>query len=351
MQRSGFGVPVLSDGYAHPLGTRTGTGQFYLQWGGLPVGSVFEDETKKRKAHFVWRSAKATVNSSSDLFASINYADNLYIDIRNAAGTLFDGRVHVEIYGDWIDVEDPPTVGAYGGSLNKLNDTTENPVPFAGMIFRDLQEQRGSAFTTKSTSLVTAENIALARQAAYYAYRLPAQLRNNAVPAKSSGPALEYWREVYALPRKAGETEEAFRIRLGEFAKLSPGATYDYFRTSCQSLLGNAFQAITLQGDDTLSTWSANTFWPMNPGAGTYSIGGGDWYSDRAQVFIDVVQPVGMSSVEFNRLINVDLFDLAQRTLPAWCAPKWRLNGVSNVVWDGFLWDDGTLWDGAFDWG
>jgi len=343
-------IPANQTGRVAPVLAKGGTGNVYLQWSTGLTPTFYTDE-RGRRYTMCPRAAVATADSSSALFCTTDTSDNTYIYIRDSAGTLTDARINVVVWADWGTVEEPPSIYDYGGSTLKQDDVTENPVPYAGMVYRDVIEQRGSAYSSKSTALTTVENIADARLFSYFAFRPPDQYRNAGSVTKSSGSSLQYWGKVYNIPQRPLEKEDSYRNRLSSFARLSKGATYTELTALCQSILGDAFIGLTLNGTDTLNTWSPNTFWPMNPGSGAYNIGGGDWYSDRCQILIDVRQPATMSNVEFNRLVNVDLYDSVTRIIPTWIAPKWRLNGVGSVVWDGFLWDDGTVWDGAFDWG
>lgn len=343
-------IPANQTGRVAPALSKSGTGDIYLQWATGFTPTFYTDE-KGRRYTMRPQVAIATADSSSALFCTVQNLDNTYIKIRDSAGTLTDARINVVVWADWGFAEEPPSIYDYGGSLNKTDNNTENPIPYAGQVYRDVVEQRGSAFSKTTNALTTVENIADARFYSCIAFRLPDQFRAAGSVTTSSGSSLEYYGKVYNVPRRAWEPDESYRNRIAAIARLSKGATYDELRTACINVLGSAFMALTLNGTDTLNTWSPNTFWPMNPGSGTYNIGGGDWYSDRCQILIDVQQPPTMSTVEFNRLVNVELYDTVTRILPAWIAPKWRLNGVGTAVWDGFLWDDGTLWDGAFDWG
>src|ERR1041384_1219880 len=77
-------------------------------------------------------------------------------------------------------------IGDYGGDPGKRACKTESVVPFAYQVYRELQAQRGSAYSARTSgTLVHAENLALARLFAAIFFRHPEKLRANAVPSGS----------------------------------------------------------------------------------------------------------------------------------------------------------------------
>ncbi len=294
-------------------------------------------------------SAKGTGHGTAfrrvDIDGDVGLATEFYI--RNAAGAAVDGTATLTFYGSWGPFA---TVDFYDGDPNKHDNETENPVPIAAQIYRDLQQQRGSAFSSSPTSLVHAENAAIARQRMFVDYRLPEKLRNNSTPLRADD-GLEYWSEFLAIPARPRESRFSLRRRCSLQYRSTDGCTYDAFRSAVKDLLGEAFVDVILQQDDGLETPGENTYWPViNDGPATYDIGGGSWISERAHIIIGATQPSGMPSGEFNQLMNVELFQLVDQILPAWTTAQWRTDGVASNVWDGFLWDDGTMWDSLYDW-
>ncbi len=257
-----------------------------------------------------------------------------------------DGTITLSVFGD----TEPVSIGDYDGALDKYDDITENPIPYAALVYRDVQMQRGSAYTTKRGTYVDAENVALARFWSLIGYRLPDKLRNNAKPA-SADEGLAYWSAVLGIPMREREPKGDLRNRLAVHYRASEGATYDSFRQACQDLLGPVFLGITLQHDASLQTPSVTTYWPgVNPaGSDAYDIGGGAWFSERAQVLINLRRPAGYSQSQFDQLANVELFTLVDRMLPAWATAQWRDEGEIAVTWDSTTWD-GSVWVDLFDW-
>ncbi len=299
----------------------------------------------------VWnvRSARMTAHGSTLLKPGVTATPGRVtsIAIVNGSNVATDGTLTVTFYGTWGE---PAQIGDYDGDLNKENDVTEHPVPYAAAWYRDLQAQRGSAFTTKPTSLVHAENMAIARMQASIGSRLPDKLRNQATPVRADD-SLEYWSLVLAVPRRPGEPRWSLRQRCVIHYRAAQAPTYQNVRTAISDLIGDAFLDLELQHSEGFETPSTNTYWPViNPGPSGYDIGGGAWLSDRAQVIIRAQQPGGMSNGEFSQLMNVQLFQLVDRMLPAWVTAQWRLPGEDGAYWDHFYWDDGTKWDYSFDW-
>ncbi len=301
-----------------------------------------------RKLVWAVRSCRTTVQGSTFRKAgpTARPATVTNIAILDSAGAAADATLTVSFFGTWGE---PARIGDYDGDLNKENDVTEHPVPYAAAWYRDLQAQRGSAFTTKPVSLVHAENLAIARLQASIGSRLPDKLRNQATPVRAD-ESLEYWSTVLGVPRRPGEPRWSLRQRCVVHYKAALPPTYQNVRTAISDLLGDAFVDLELQHSEGFETPSTNTYWPtINPGPDTYNIGGGAWLSDRAQVIIRAQQPGGMSNGEFSQLMNVQLFQLVDRMLPAWVTAQWR-EEEGSAVWGGFYWGDGTRWGYLFDW-
>lgn len=311
----------------------------------VPVSTALEGEDDRQP--MIFRSATVTANHATpeDGYSVVVGGNELRVYF---PGDI-DADVTIVVYGEALGRS--TGIGDYGGSLNKGNDTSENPVPYAAQAYRDIQQQRGSAYTTKPNTLVDAENIALARWAAYM-HRLPERLKNNLSGPRRSDEGLEYWSKSQGINRRSLESRADLRARCVIHAKPARGATYNNLTEDVSALLGDAFVGITRNHDGSLETPPVNTYWPtVNPGDPSYDLGGGAWYSTRSQVIVNAQQPAGMSDADFKQLMNVELFDLLDRMVPAWVTVKWKLPDDLAAVWDGGrTWDDGTLWDSLFDW-
>jgi len=328
--------------YAPALAGTATAGEITVTW---PL--YYEDETG-RVVRWRFTGVSVTVQGTTARFASYNPTFALSsIQIYNIAEVETDGRVSIVFHG----YEDDATFADYDGTLDKRDDITENPVPYAGHIYRDIQQQRGSAYTTKARSLVHCENVAMARMWAHVSYRLPDKLRNNSTPLLAD-EGVEYWSKLLGIPIAPDEPRFETRRRLAVHYRLGDGAVFDSLRSKVKDLLGSAFGSVTLNHGADLANPPANTYWPtINPGLSIYDLGGGSWLSERAQVLVDVIVPGGVQDAKFNRLVNVELFELLDRELPIWATAQWRDSAsVTRAVWDGFYWDDGTKWDDLFDW-
>lgn len=297
--------------------------------------------------------AVAVALSTAGTRCPVSVISNSAVSVKTwvTGGTTTDTRDFViEIYGSWGDDR---TIDSYGGSLTKKNDVKEHPAPYAAQIYRDLQNQRGSAYTTKPGTFVHVENMAIARQVASVCYRLPEKLQNNASGPRKADEGLDYWAACLGLQKRPTETVGAFRERAALHRRLSKGGTYDNLRDEVSTLLGPAFISIEFNHDGEFETPSTNTYWPViNPGPDSYDLGGGTWLSDRSQVIINAERPGGMSEPDFSQLMNSDLFELVDRMIPAWATAQWRDADSVRTVWDGagVLWDGGATWDQLFDW-
>jgi hypothetical protein len=334
-------------GAAAPVVTVNSTGDYTIAW-----ANSYEDEMGHALAWVIRAATGTALDSVNGEFVVVETISDSSVRIttRDAAGNeWFTDNAVVTIYGEWGPRR---TIADYGGSRRKRNDLTEHPVPYAAQIYRDLQQQRGGAYTTARGSFVHAENMALARFWASMAYRSPDRFRANLSPSGASD-SLDYWSKFLKVGRRAGESEDFWRERMRvHYRAGSRPATYENLRQDCSDLLGDAFVGITLYTSD-LQTPSANTYWPgINDGPPSFNIGGGTWISDRAKVTINVTQPGGMTQGEYDDLVNVRLFDLLDRACPAWVTVQWQDSQVA-IVWDGdgVLWDGaGVVWGGYFDW-
>ena len=310
--------------------------------------STTSDNTPDGRVQINLHGASVTPMTSAAQLLGVEANGNL---ARVWATTDIDATFTVAVYGQSGDFN--TEIGSYGGSLTKTDDTSENPTPYAALIYRDLQSQRGSAYTNKPDTLVHCENLAIARTLASECFRLPDKLKNNASGPAKADEGLEYWTKSLGLGHRLGESLEALRARATLHRKPGVGATYDNLVDEVSTLLGDSFVGITLQFDDDFETPPTNTYWPViNPGPVSFDIGGGAWLTERSQIIIDVTQPAGTTDGEFSQLMNVDLFLLIDELIPIWCTAQWRDENSVLVAWDtsGLTWDDGSEWDDLFDW-
>lgn len=210
--------------------------------------------------------------------------------------------------GDMGDVDGDP----------EKHDCKTEETPYAAMILRDLRLGRGTAYTQRPGTLVDAENLALARFMSAVYYRKPEKFRCNMLPG-TSDERLPYWKELLALPVAPDEPKRITRGKLARHYRGSNGATVSTLQTELELALGEAFVSVSAPKGTDLGTPPTDTYWPgVNPGSASFSLGGGAWWSERCLVTVESTRPNGMSEGAWARLLEVDMFALLDRLLPAW---------------------------------
>jgi hypothetical protein len=250
--------------------------------------------------------------------------------------------VTVMLEGDpsWSRVRN---IGHYGGALDKANSETEGRVPYAWAFYRELRAARGSAYRTvyegTTQGLVHAENLAAARSEAAR-WRASDKLANNALPL-TSDERLGSWVETLGVETYPGDTIHDLRLRCAAKYQAGLGPTARVVDDAVQQLLGAAFvrtwrnagtpvlDAFGFYGAEgttitDLASPPTPTFWPtINPGPAAFDLGGGTWLSSRSFYIVEVQQPDNMPLTTYLELLNVHLFNLLDRILPAWASFGW----------------------------
>lgn len=228
-------------------------------------------------------------------------------------------------------------VGDYGGDPNKRASSTEGSIPYAWFCYREIQAMRGSAYSQHvGGTLVHCENLATARLMAWWGWRMPETLRANSLPG-SSDAALDYWTQVLAVPTRPSDRKWQIRQRCAAHYKAITSANLDTIQTAVSELLGDVYVESYFSFGGELSTPPALTYWPPTPGPSEFSLGGGTWASERSRLTVVTQIPPGMSLGEYRQLADVQLFQLLNRLLPAYCTFGWTVGG------DGFYLDVSEL--------
>src|SRR5687767_151807 len=131
-------------------------------------------------------------------------------------------------------------IGDYAGSLDKRASSTEGIEPYAYGVYRELQAMRGSAYTTRTGTLVHVENLAIARMHAAVCLRAPEKIRANANPGRSD-EKLDYWVEVLNVPVRDADQRWQIRERCAAHYKAAKGPTLSNVVEAVSALLGDAF--------------------------------------------------------------------------------------------------------------
>lgn len=267
------------------------------------------------------------------------------VRIWDAANNPADAKVTVVLYGetrgDHVLATDA-AIGDYGGATDKKDSDTEGRRPYAWTWYRELQASRGSAYTTKTGTLVHAENLALARNRQAIS-RAAEKLVTNAIPS-TAAERLPYWRDVLGLHVRPGEPEWQTRQNAAGRFRLSSGPTRTNVDDACAALLGPAFVQTWHQTGVNIATPPPITRWKGGTvGPASYDLSGaganGTWLSERAHLTVEVQIPAGLSTDEFLYLCNVQLYEMLDRLMPAWATFDWALGPLSA----GFLLDISSL--------
>lgn len=326
-------------GLAHaPTAADAGPGLFTLTWARSYPTDRYQIGINE-DAEYSWTVRTAFGGSQGDVDRQVTceVTDGVVTVGNVQFGTPEDGRVTIEVWGDWLPL---PQIGSYGGDPDKEDSATEGTTPYAAAIYRDFQGMRGSAYSQARGTLVHAENLALSRFWGYFAYRLPEKVRANAVPSRSD-ERLGYWVQVLGVQSRPDDEKWLLRQRASVAYQVATGPIYDTVQSTLQDLLGENYVTTHLQDELPLSTPPTPTCWPgVDPGTPTYSIGGGAWYSSRSHLVVQVQRLPGQTTDDFLRLVNVDLFTTLDRLLPAWMTFSWTtgtsfLLDVSQLDFDG----------------
>lgn len=222
-------------------------------------------------------------------------------------------------------------IGDYGGSLDKEDSRTEGVSPYAWGIYRELRAMRGSAYTQSRTSLVHVEHLAIAR---FFCgiLRAAERLRCNALPGSASD-ALSDWATVQAIPMLGGEEDWELRARCAARFKIVGTPTRAAVETAVRALLGPAFSSIVYTEGAALSAPPDMTYWPAGePGPEEHDLGGETWMSRRAHVVVFVARDSGLSTEDFDYLVQFQLMDLLRVILPAHSTYDWVLIGYGFYI-------------------
>jgi hypothetical protein len=242
----------------------------------------------------------------------------------------------------------PPTwsrgrnVSHYGGASDKADSATEGAQPYASTWYSTIQDFRGTTYRRERDGLVHAETLALARSEQART-RAAERMAANQMPG-TSDDRLGYWVEVLAVNIRDGDTRSDIRQRCAAKFRAAVGPTISAENEAIDKLLGDRLIAVFRQEGTDLATPPAQTFWPgVNPGPAAYSLGGGAWLSERANLVVGVTQPDPLDTTEFLRLVNVDLYDLLDNMLPGWATFGWGVDPGTGFVLDVSQLDFGAL--------
>lgn len=226
-------------------------------------------------------------------------------------------------------------IGDYDGDPNKIASKTEGAAPYAWFVYREIQAMRGSAYSQKvGGTLVHCENLATARLFAWAFWRMPEKLRANSLPA-SADDALGYWVKVLGVPSRQTDPRWLLRQRCAAHHKAILSVNLAAIQKAAVELLGSdVYVDSFFTFGASLSSPPALTYWPgVSPGTAGFSLGGGAWSSERSRFTVVTRIPSGMALGDYRQLVDVQLYQLLHRMLPAHCTFGWTVGS------DGFFLD------------
>lgn len=286
-----------------------GTGDIRFTW-----PTYFEDEYGV--AHVI--DIRAADVGSETGGATVDLSSNsIRVRSFNEAGVAEDAPFSVEVWG--VVGQERLAIGDYDGDTEKTNCETER-VPHAWTWYQDYTAMLGDGLSREQTGLVHAKKLALARFEAGKTRAVECALANNN-PA-TADEILGQWVEVFRIPVSEDMTKWELRRRCAARLRGFGSAGFTAVDAAIRELLGEQLVQVFRTRGAALSAPPAITYWSENPGPPTLSLGGGAWMSSRAHLVVQVRQP-GYSEARFLRLMNVDLFDLLDRRLPAWMTFNW----------------------------
>lgn len=258
----------------------------------------------------------------------IQFPNIVTISTRNAtSGVAADADVTVLIFG-----AQTASISDYGGASDKEDNRTEI-VPYAAQYYRQIQGLLGSAYSQELSGLVHCDNLTDARQWAWLR-RLTEKMSCEMNPGTASG-RLASWCTLLSVPWKDGDTESVLRGRCVAAFRRFRGPSPQVVDDSISALLGSWYVKSWRQWSDVLDPPPALTYWPVaNPGPSAWDIGGGCWMSERCHLVVEVTMPAQADLGEFLTRMNVDLYQLLDKMLPA----HWTFNWAVGVD-DGFTLD------------
>jgi hypothetical protein len=310
--------------------------------------------------------AEASAHGTTAIKAVPNIVDNRTIDVRtftSSTGAAVDAKVTLSVTAR-AACPTPPfqkttkalasikpdgrpawshdaDIGDYGGDIDKENTTTEE-TPYAWTWYRELGEMLGSSFTIARFGEVHAKKLALARNM-MGVDRAAERARNNALP-RTADEALGAWVKCLGLSVREGERRWRIRRKAASHFAAVVGPTKETIDNAIAGLCGDSLISITRTTGASLSVPPTLTFWPgINPGPAAYDLGNGAWVSERSHLGIVIEKPSLTNRAAFLHMVNVDLFQMLDRLLPAWEAFDWStstsgfLLDISDMDFDGLV--------------
>jgi hypothetical protein len=212
--------------------------------------------------------------------------------------------------------------------------------PSAAKWLHAIKSTLGSAFTTDDHSIVGAENIATARLFAGLSSTSERVVKNS-IPT-TAYDALRSWADRLGISIRDDESADDIRSACMAKYKAMHGPTASIISESLKDLLGSDFVSLIFFNGQDLDNPPDSTYWEgINPLP--YNLGGNiffddEWTSTRCNVLVVIKRPDDIMSYDFNYLVNVQMYELLDRLLPAYATWSWTV-----APYDGFDLDNDEL--------
>lgn len=205
----------------------------------------------------------------------------------------------------------------YGAAFEKRNNTSEQPIPYAAWMLRELESGVGSFFAKFPASYAKEERIATARVFGYV-MRMSERQANNRNPNRA-GLGFSRWMTAMDIPRGQGSEWEARQFAAMIQFFTATGAIETRLDAALRTLFGDSFVGIT-RHEGTFDSPPIPTYWPGGTeGPATHDLGDGVWLSDRSRITIQLQRVPTQDDNLIARLAQSTMHEFLSRVLPGWC--------------------------------
>lgn len=253
--------------------------------------------------------------------------------VRLSIAEIYPDYFSLDIYG----ADDPPTIGDYGGQLDKRDSTTEGGDSYARQWYDYLKVAQGSAYSISDAS-VRAWGLKAEARALGTMQRLTEMQAASASPGCADAK-LPMWCALLGV-QQAGREPSAVRAECELRGRAPQAPTHDYLISELQRILGRRADITGIaHSEGTMTSWPDVTYWPgVVNGPGALDMGDGVWSSSRGRLTLQVAPLGGVTPAELADVMGREVSAFLDRTLPAVATWAWDTAGG-----DGFILDTSPL--------
>ena len=240
--------------------------------------------------------------------------------------TVYPFTVWIAVWGD----TEPVDAHQYGADENKRESKTEGAMPYAAIELRGIQSGLGSAYTKRTSSLVTLENIVLARMLSVVS-RCAERHAANQLPS-TAGQALGRWAKIMAVPLGDGEDWKVRQRCNRKMRFTASGGTDLFLVPELRKMFGEAFVQIN-RFPGTIDSSPYPTFWPAgDPGPAAWDLGDGVWSSKRCHLQVQLSRSSRLSDDEVVLIARTEMADMFSWALDSFVTWDWTLQAPGGFV-------------------